>query len=423
MTLLEKVQNYSDKTYNFLFVFLAFALPFRNALSGIAIFALLLLWILDKRRAEHIKRIFSNKVVLLIFLVYVVHVVGLLYTSNFRFAISDLEIKLPLLILPLVIFSRAHVTTNLLRKIAIAFTLGCVIAASYCIGDSYLRYKETQDAGEFFYINFSVLMHTSYFSMYLNFGILMLIFLFLKNRYRGDNKITINLSVIFVSLFFLVCIVLLSSKAGIIITTISSVLMAFYLIKIRKEYLIAGILVSVITVFMYILPKYAPTASKRLKLASEQLIKQGKNGNEIKNAGSIYIDGISARILILKSALKITKENPLIGVGTGDIKDELIKEYEKVGFTLGIERKFNSHNQYIQFLAAFGIIGFVVFLLSLGIPLKSSWKEQNYLYLFFISVFALHLLFESALETKAGVEFFAFFNALLLSFKKENKLT
>jgi O-antigen ligase len=120
------------------------------------------------------------------------------------------------------------------------------------------------------------------------------------------------------------------------------------------------------------------------------------------------------RIAILTIGFDLFKESPVFGYGTGDIKDVLIEGYKKEGFIKGYDRKYNSHNQFLQFLLAFGIIGLLVFLLSLIYPMFFAFFKKNYLYVFLILILCFNFLFESMLETKAGVEFYAFFNALLM---------
>jgi len=60
-------------------------------------------WLLDKRLAEKLKIIIHRKSILLITIVYLIHVIGLLYSSNLEYGLHDLRIKLPLLALPIII--------------------------------------------------------------------------------------------------------------------------------------------------------------------------------------------------------------------------------------------------------------------------------------------------------------------------------
>jgi len=76
-------------------------------------------------------------------------------------------------------------------------------------------------------------------------------------------------------------------------------------------------------------------------------------------------------------------ENYIIGTGTGDSKDELVKEYEKRGMTGALEHKLNAHNEFYQVFVSLGIIGFLLFLTSLFYPLVIAFKRSQTIYLLF----------------------------------------
>ena len=128
------------------------------------------------------------------------------------------------------------------------------------------------------------------------------------------------------------------------------------------------------------------------------------------------------RMAIFTVGIKLFKENPIFGHGTGDINDVLINGYKKEGFIKGYNRKYNCHNQFLQFLLAFGLIGLLIFLVVLFLPMAYAFSVKNYLYIFFILMLCFNFLFELILETKAGVEFYAYFNVLpiVVNFKKMN---
>lgn len=82
--------------------------------------------------------------------------------------------------------------------------------------------------------------------------------------------------------------------------------------------------------------------------------------------------------------------------------------------SIGYNRKYNCHNQFLQFLLAFGLIGLLIFLVVLFLPMAYAFSVKNYLYIFLILMLCFNFFFESILETKAGVEFYAFFNVLVI---------
>ncbi|MCX6188374.1 MAG: hypothetical protein NTW54_01980, partial [Bacteroidetes bacterium] len=75
----------------------------------------------------------------------------------------------------------------------------------------------------------------------------------------------------------------------------------------------------------------------------------------------------------------------------------------------------NCHNQYIETLAAHGIIGFVVFmaLLYFMSKLVRQMPSNNYLLLAFLTLFMTAFMVESLLEREAGLMLFLFFFYLI----------
>ncbi len=112
-----------------------------------------------------------------------------------------------------------------------------------------------------------------------------------------------------------------------------------------------------------------------------------------------------------KVAVAIIAENPVLGVGTGDVK----KEFKAMHATLHPEWpdrfRLRAHNQFLAFFVAFGVFGFVYFLALFALAFR--WNMDNGLAVSFFALAALSCITEDTLETQAGVTFFAFFFALL----------
>ena len=152
----------------------------------------------------------------------------------------------------------------------------------------------------------------------------------------------------------------------------------------------------------------------RFNSINKEIVLVSTNNTKTKKPLS-NINSMDLRMAILTVGAKLFKESPIIGYGTGDIKDVLINGYKKENFIKGYDRKYNAHNQFLQFLLAFGLIGMIIFLIILIYPLLYAFFQKNYLYVYLILMLCFNFLFESMLETKAGVEFYAFFNSLLIS--------
>lgn len=124
------------------------------------------------------------------------------------------------------------------------------------------------------------------------------------------------------------------------------------------------------------------------------------------------------RIYIWKSSVALCKSNFLLGVGTGDIQNELNTQYLIDGQEYLAKRTTNTHNQFLDYLIKFGIFGFLGVVISFCYFLKYTWSGKDSFYLMFLVFVLLCMLTENILNRQLGIVFFFFFNSLFL-FKKE----
>jgi O-antigen ligase len=126
-------------------------------------------------------------------------------------------------------------------------------------------------------------------------------------------------------------------------------------------------------------------------------------------------DGTVARKEIWKVSIGLIRQHFIFGVGTGDVKDVFMEAYRQQNLSPIFKKKLNAHNQYFQTFITLGIFGFSLMVACLLVPAYRSLRKEDYLYTLFLLIFAINILFESMLETQAGVVFYAFFNAFLFS--------
>lgn len=126
-----------------------------------------------------------------------------------------------------------------------------------------------------------------------------------------------------------------------------------------------------------------------------------------------YAEGFSLgmRLEFWKTAKKIIEQQPLLGVGTGDVQDAFDLQYYLDKTSLSEKNRRRAHNQYLTIWLTYGVFGLLYFLFYLLWPLKGNLDG---FYPIFLAVAMLSFLTEDTLETQAGVTFFAFFNALFV---------
>lgn len=132
-------------------------------------------------------------------------------------------------------------------------------------------------------------------------------------------------------------------------------------------------------------------------------------------------NSVTQRFEFWRAGWNIIKENPWVGVGTGDLNRAFDRAYERIDSPLAEEFRLRAHQQFLSIWIAFGPFGLLLFILSLFLP--PIWKERfrDPFYVAFFIVLFLSFFTEDTLESQAGVTLFAFWNALFLLGKAEGE--
>lgn len=134
---------------------------------------------------------------------------------------------------------------------------------------------------------------------------------------------------------------------------------------------------------------------------------------EFRRTGNASGYSVAMRLEYWETGLAIFEKNMPFGVGTGDIKIAFQKEYELTNSKLDLVYRNRAHNQYITFLACFGMIGFLIILFSIYYPMFRL-KSNPLLGMTFLLLMSLSFLTEDTLETQAGITLYASFYCLIL---------
>jgi O-antigen ligase len=110
----------------------------------------------------------------------------------------------------------------------------------------------------------------------------------------------------------------------------------------------------------------------------------------------------AVRRLTWSAAQELIANEPMLGTGTGDIKNELLRIYEERGQSWAKDHRLNAHSQFLQSAACLGVFALFMLLGSLVAPLFGTWKRDA-LALIFLATCLLNWSVESMLEVQAGV--------------------
>jgi O-antigen ligase len=116
-----------------------------------------------------------------------------------------------------------------------------------------------------------------------------------------------------------------------------------------------------------------------------------------------------------KGALQVFQENPILGVGIGDVTNELQKTYLERGFQEGYEMRYGAHNLFLDTALACGILGLIAVLVLFYASFKNALKNLTILHIQFLFLFLCISLVESSFSLQKGVVFFSFINSLCIA--------
>ena len=381
---------------------IAFSIPLAPRIIPVLVLILLLIWLYENNFNQKWKEFKGRNLGLLLPALFFLYLSGLLWSNNINHAVSDIETKLTLLFFPVIILS-LNIEKEQMQAIKDRFIEGCLLAIVLLLIFSGYNYYIFNDTSFFYYSSFTVHLHPSYFALYLNFGIILIIDKIINNKL---NYYWIAIYILG-GLLFLISIFLSSSRSGILSLIFTLGLGTILMISKKWSFLILFSFVLIGISLFYL--------SEPVKIRFNELIDSFEAKTIEKNTTSS-----SLRFWVWKTAGNIVLKNPLLGVGSGDVKDELIKNYKLEGITVALDNKLNAHNQFLQTAIALGIPGLLILLSSLFLPFLLALRNKNWIFLLFLLLIGFNFLSESLLERQAGVIFFAFFSSIFIITKNQN---
>ncbi|NCA76526.1 MAG: hypothetical protein EOM90_09330 [Alphaproteobacteria bacterium] len=401
---------------------IAFFLPVYGRVVPLLITLMVLNWITDIRSIRNFKLLFREKTRLQILCfgaLYLLYLVGMTYSVNQEYGWFDMEIKLSLIVFPLVFSTSVQplFPENRIRLIFQSFVAGCItgtviLLVHAAIGALGYRIKGYHIPGSFYYMKLAWYFHASYLSMYYNVAISYLIWILLTHQ-AGNGRVKI---LSWGALLFLTAMVfLLASKAGqagLVLTIIFFT--GFGALRMRRPGLSVSLVIMGAAAF-FLASVLAPGSFSRFSGTRKVLNQNEETGKRLKPESN------ADRLAVWKAGTKIVKQNLLFGVGTGDVKDKLMEGYRNDHLIPALKHRFNAHNQFLQTFIALGLPGFLLLAGMIIIPAFMAYRRKADFYLLFLILIGINFLFESMLEIQAGVVFYAFMNLVLFSGTAEKK--
>lgn len=323
---------------------------------------------------------------------WIVLAVSLLWSDNVSEGLIILGRKAVLLILPLcfLLSDTSYLKPIHLRGVGYMLILTTCCTFFYFVvsagigmakGNSFVSLVE-----EYYSRENNGFRHHSYIAMYA--AVAMLFIYHLLVEYWREIKGWKRFLLIMALLVLLCYIVLVNSRAGILVMGIVAVLCITHLI-IKRKRLKFGLVITT----LFLMAFWGAT-----QLLSSYINRFSETMDHFEE---------DPRVKIYTNNWDTYSVSPLIGYGIGDYRTVQIEKYKENGFWGGVSFGLNAHNQYLECLLAVGIWGLLALLFFVLSPMIIAFtqKRNRFLITSLVSIVAINLLFESMLERMMGLLF------------------
>lgn len=248
-------------------------------------------------------------------------------------------------------------------------------------------------------------IHKVYLSIGLVFSVFLMVNKFIKEKMSLIHKLLWGVLIV----IFIVAIVYFTSLPNILMIL---VLPAFIFMNLKhKKHKVIMAMLAVITIgTTFTKPLYTKIYEDK-RLLTDAL--EAKNMLLSIIDDKPYVEGTNIRLEVWRCAYKQISKQWLFGYGIGDEEAILHNCYisKNCKDCLGL----NSHNYYASLLLMSGVVGLVLFIISLLYAIKLAIKTDNYLLIMFIILCAINLISENLFVRIHGVLFYSIIGSYMLA--------
>jgi len=352
-----KEQFFLSKVYQFLLVFLAFLLPLTVFGANLIIVLIVLIWLFSGNYKLKYRKIISSKFLIASGLFYLLHVVGLIWTSDFKWGFEMLHKMWYFILLLPVLY------TIVQKKYVKYYISAFLVAMSFSELVSYLIWFEIVPPFKMASVSNPVpfMSHVSY-NPILAFAIYLVAHEMFLNKDLGKFKF-------FVYSFFATTMTInmfiTGGRSGQVMFFAMLAILIFQFFKSEKVKSLIVISILIPGIF-FIAYQSSTLFENRVNFAINDVVTYEVNSNT----------SVGKRIDYLVNSIDIIKKNPFIGVGTGDLPNEFLK-VSVMNNNRDFIRTVNPHNMYSLVLIQFGLLGLLSFFSIFYYQIKQSFLSSS----------------------------------------------
>ncbi len=337
-----------------------------------------------------------------LFLIFIIVIISGLWSADLGYWWERVRIKLNFLAVPLGFallpgLKAKEFTGILYVLLGLMFVICLGISIHYALNFEELTLASKQGR------TLPTPIHHIRFSLILVFSILSGIYLFYKNyfiKYKWERFILLGITI-----FLFGFMHLLAVRSGLLALYAALFVGVFHQVFLSKKYLLGILALGFIFALPFLAYKNIPSFYEKINYTFYNL--------EQFQKGEIEDHSDAERLVSYEAGWNIAKENLLLGVGFGDLKNKTELYYKNNYPNLPVKLP---HNQFLLYFLGSGIFGLLGFIACYLTPLFYKNQYKNTLFLAFYVIATISLLFENTLETAIGSAFFIFFCCLVQSY-------
>lgn len=360
----------------------------------------------DRAALERLRRFWKYPALISLGLFFLVVLLSFWQTYDYGYWLARLRIKLPFLGLPLIFIALPRFPER--QVLGLFYVLLIILLlTSVGIGINYLLHYE--EINQLIKEGQPIPTPRNHirFSLLLAYGILgggYLYYRRFKWRYDWERPLILGITI-----FLFLFMHFLSVRTGLAALYLGTLTLLVRYVYVYRRY---GVAVGVLAA-LFLLPVIGYQAIPSFRNKVNYMRWDWKMYQEGK--GADYAD--SGRLTSLKVGYDLFRENPVFGVGAGNLRAETARVFaaEHPEF----REPLVPHNQFLFVLAGTGIAGLSLFLFAFLFPLFYRYNYREPLLLAFYSILFTAFMLEHTVENSIGVAFYCFFVLLWLNSLRE----
>ncbi|WP_242410235.1 O-antigen ligase family protein [Flavobacterium sp. Root901] len=251
-------------------------------------------------------------------------------------------------------------------------------------------------------------------------------FYFMFNNFREKENLKTKIFWIIVFLFSFFFVLFVNTRMALGNIFIGYLIILFLEIKskfnVKKLFLITTPILVVLFGILFLFIQKDPYMKEKYSTVSFSYMDKVGKLDEIDHPEVKVFNSLVTRLSIWKSAWELSVKNLPFGVGASDGKPELNKYYAVTNQKFLAKYEFPTHNQFLDFLLKFGILGPIVVVLYIFAIGYLGYDLKNGIILSFFLIFFTSNLVDDFLLRFDGIAFSGFWFSIFGSYWMQQKL-